>query len=142
MEEFDSSKGRDKKRGSGNRNRFRKDSRSESSGGFEERRSAGDFERPRRRDSGRGFGGRSSGRRDSGNPGTRGRLEMFEVVCDECGKNCEVPFKPSSSKPVYCSECFEHKGNSRGGSSRDSSSRDLDQINIKLDKIMKALKIE
>ncbi|NCC70485.1 hypothetical protein EOM09_02795, partial [bacterium] len=60
------------------------------------------------RDRGR-FGGRDRDRRGSDR-------EMFEAVCDECGKNCEVPFKPTSGKPIYCSECFEKMG---GGSRRD-----------------------
>ena len=32
--------------------------------------------------------------------------EMFSAVCVECGKECQVPFKPTEGKPVYCSECF------------------------------------
>lgn len=34
------------------------------------------------------------------------RTEMFDVICDECGKRCKVPFKPTWDKPVFCSECF------------------------------------
>lgn len=32
--------------------------------------------------------------------------EMFKIKCSECGKDAEVPFKPSSDRPVYCRECF------------------------------------
>ena len=32
--------------------------------------------------------------------------EMFGAVCVECGKECQVPFKPTEGKAVYCSECF------------------------------------
>jgi len=86
---------------------------------------------PERRDSGRSFGGRDGGRRRE--------LEMTRVTCSACGEKCEVPFKPTSSKPVFCSDCFsKNKGSSGGG----SSSRDLDVINEKLDKIMAALEIE
>ena len=35
---------------------------------------------------------------------------MFDAVCDECGKDCKVPFRPSGDKPIFCSECFEKKG--------------------------------
>ncbi|NCB20686.1 MAG: hypothetical protein EOM88_02065 [Clostridia bacterium] len=56
----------------------------------------------------RNFGGSSSfEKRDFG--GSRGfseRKEMFPAVCSECGNRCEVPFRPSGSKPVFCSECF------------------------------------
>ncbi|MBT4935846.1 DNA-directed RNA polymerase [Candidatus Woesearchaeota archaeon] len=36
--------------------------------------------------------------------------EMHKAVCGDCGKECEVPFKPSGDRPVYCKECFgKHK---------------------------------
>jgi len=34
------------------------------------------------------------------------RRQMYAVVCFECGKDAELPFKPSGSRPVYCPECF------------------------------------
>ncbi len=40
----------------------------------------------------------------------RGPREMHKAVCADCGKECEVPFKPSGDRPVYCRECFQkHK---------------------------------
>ena len=35
-----------------------------------------------------------------------GPREMHKAVCSDCGKECEVPFKPSGDRPVYCKECF------------------------------------
>ena len=35
--------------------------------------------------------------------------EMHKAVCSECKKECEVPFKPTEGKPVYCKECFAKK---------------------------------
>ena len=32
---------------------------------------------------------------------------MYKAICDSCGRACEVPFRPSGDKPVYCSDCFE-----------------------------------
>lgn len=32
---------------------------------------------------------------------------MFDVTCDGCGANAQVPFEPSGSKPVYCRDCFK-----------------------------------
>ena len=87
---------------------------------------------------GRGESRRSGGydRRDSG----RGRQDhqMHEVICDSCGKKCEVPFRPTEGKPVYCNDCFKKPESSerRGGSSRNN---DLDAINAKLDKILSIL---
>ncbi len=40
-----------------------------------------------------------------------GRPEMFKAICADCGKSCEIPFKPNNSRPVFCSTCFsEHSG--------------------------------
>ena len=38
-----------------------------------------------------------------------GPREMHKAVCDECKQECEVPFKPTEGKPVYCKECFRKK---------------------------------
>ncbi len=84
----------------------------------------------RRRDSGSGSNRHSRDRRD---------IEMTKVICSSCGVECEVPFKPTTDKPLFCSDCFAKKGKS--GSDRRSN-KDLEIINEKLDKIMKALKIE
>jgi CxxC-x17-CxxC domain-containing protein len=32
--------------------------------------------------------------------------EMHKAVCADCGKECEVPFKPVSGRPVYCRDCY------------------------------------
>ena len=54
----------------------------------------------------------------SGNSGgyNSGPREMHDATCAECGKTCQVPFKPDGSRPVYCSDCYQkHKP---AGSSR------------------------
>lgn len=39
-----------------------------------------------------------------------GPREMHKAVCSECGQECEVPFKPTEGKPVYCRSCYaKHK---------------------------------
>jgi len=35
--------------------------------------------------------------------------EMHKATCDECKKECEVPFKPTGDKPVYCKECYAER---------------------------------
>lgn len=35
------------------------------------------------------------------------RREMHTVTCSRCGKEAEVPFRPSGDKPVYCKDCFQ-----------------------------------
>ncbi|MFA5644590.1 MAG: CxxC-x17-CxxC domain-containing protein [Patescibacteria group bacterium] len=49
---------------------------------------------------------------------------MHQATCAECGKSCEVPFKPTGERPVYCSNCFSLKGKD-GGSARPSGGRDF-----------------
>ena len=122
----------------GRRSSGGRDSRGRSSSrGTSSRRSSG-------RESRTGGSSRGNFRRESNRRGDRPNFEMTKVTCSDCGSKCEVPFKPTSSKPVYCSDCFEKKGGKRSSNGRSdrNSSRDFDVINKKLDKIMKALDIE
>lgn len=57
--------------------------------------------------------------RRGGGRGDWDRPQMFSAVCDECGDNCEVPFKPRGDKPIFCSRCFEKRD---GGKPRFSGS--------------------
>ena len=89
------------------------------------------------------FGGRP---RFSDRGSDRGPAEMHSAVCDNCGKNCEVPFRPTSGKPVYCSNCFENqRSNSDSGNSRryeqrpERSDNGLAEVNTKLDSILRLL---
>ena len=94
-------------------------------------------------------GGDDNRRRDFGDRGRRsfdrGREErqMFSVVCDQCGADCEVPFKPQSSKPVLCSRCFEEKNGkkSSGGCNCDCGDlkAEIEALNRKLDRIIDIL---
>lgn len=62
------------------------------------------------------FGGKP--RFGGGDRGDRGDVTMHKAVCSECGKNTEVPFKPTGDKPVYCKDCFNAKrddSDTRGG---------------------------
>lgn len=83
-------------------------------------------------------GSRFGGRRDFGRRGFGGRggrdREMHKTVCSECGKECQVPFKPTGSKPVFCSECFGKKGDRQ-----PQNNAPFEAINTKLDKILAIL---
>ena len=35
--------------------------------------------------------------------------EMHKATCADCGKECEVPFKPDGTRPVYCRECYSKR---------------------------------
>ena len=105
------------------------------------------------------FGGDRGGGRSFGGGGGRGfsrgddrPREMFKTVCSNCGKDCEVPFRPTTGKPVYCSDCFEKVGgrSSDGRPERpsfdrpqaprgDSNKAQFDELNAKLDRILKLL---
>lgn len=58
--------------------------------------------------------GRGGGHRGGGGGGFRGGgfgepREMHKAVCSECGQECEVPFKPTPGKEVFCRECYRKK---------------------------------
>lgn len=72
----------------------------------------------------RGDKRRGGGQRGSGHDRGRhaGKPAMFSATCAGCGKTCEVPFRPTGEKPVYCSACFskrtDESSESRGGDRR------------------------
>lgn len=35
--------------------------------------------------------------------------QLYNVKCAECGKDTQVPFKPSGDRPVYCRDCYMQK---------------------------------
>lgn len=90
------------------------------------------------------------GKEESAPRSFRGRDEyrheekkMFRATCSECGKSCEVPFKPNSDKPVYCDQCFgrtgSEKGNKHSVSTKAGSNDQFEILNKKLDQILQAL---
>jgi CxxC-x17-CxxC domain-containing protein len=48
----------------------------------------------------------SSGGFNRGGRGGFAPREMHPVICAACGVETEVPFLPSSDRPVYCRDCF------------------------------------
>jgi len=36
-----------------------------------------------------------------------GDTQTYTAPCSTCGKEAQVPFKPSAEKPVHCAECFK-----------------------------------
>ena len=59
--------------------------------------------RQARRSSGSSYG--SSGSSGYGSS----QREMHPVTCAECGRQTEVPFRPTGDRPVYCSDCFSRR---------------------------------
>lgn len=56
-----------------------------------------------------GFGGPRGGgfqKRGGFDRERGGNMPSFKADCAECGKVCEVPFRPTNGKPVFCNDCF------------------------------------
>ncbi len=70
--------------------RFNKPFQKNNSGGF-------------RRDNGPRFGNKQQ----FGN--SHGPARMYETNCAKCGNSCEVPFRPTGERPIYCRDCFTGK---------------------------------
>jgi len=103
-------------------NCFKKDNNSESRPRNNDRKSFGDrpsYDRPN-------FGGRDK--------------QMHKATCAGCGNGCEVPFRPSPDKPVYCNDCFKKDGNFESKKA-ESYKEDFEALNAKLDKVIKILEI-
>jgi len=102
----------------------------------------------------------SFGRRDRDfkrGGGNFGRPSMHKAICDDCGQECEVPFKPSNDKPIYCNNCFGKHGGGQARNDRGQRPRFEDRkpaqtsadskeiikgiktLNYKLDKLLEAL---
>lgn len=96
----------------------------------------------------------------------RGPRQMFSATCSKCGQSCEVPFRPTGERPVFCSNCFKSQGGpsqrfapksfpassrliggqaaGRGGIAPQApcggvSKAQIDSLNAKLDKILTIL---
>lgn len=80
-----------------------------------------DFNRGNNSGRGRSFGSGYK-RKFEGRSFDRPRPTMYPAVCSKCGKDCEVPFKPTGEKPVFCRECFRENG---GNENRKSDERNF-----------------
>ncbi|MBU2592797.1 MAG: CxxC-x17-CxxC domain-containing protein [Patescibacteria group bacterium] len=59
---------------------------------------------------------------DAVTPADTDRLgrQLYNVKCAKCGKQTQVPFKPSGDRPVYCRDCYmnQRMGGMGGGMNR------------------------
>lgn len=118
----------------------------------------GDYENTGRRKSGRGSkkipGRRNFDQKDLGRSDRRPfnrkdfrprfseERSMHKVTCDSCGESCEVPFRPTAGKPIYCDACFKKNKNPGSENRNNQFSSELAQINEKLNRILEALKVD
>lgn len=84
------------------------------------------------------FGDRNSSRSSFGE-----EKRMFSAVCSKCGDSCELPFKPSGERPVFCSNCFSKESEGNDSPRRESGQKEdraldykFEAINSKLDAIL------
>jgi CxxC-x17-CxxC domain-containing protein len=112
------------------------------------------------------FGGHRDGGREAGFGPPRFDQQLHPATCSICGNPCQVPFKPSGDRPIFCRDCFRKEEGGRpergGRFERDSRPpfkrperfehrapagaqesghimRELEKINDKLDRIIKAM---
>ncbi len=52
------------------------------------------------------MGGGSGSSYGNGGGYERGPRELHDATCARCGKETQVPFRPTGARPVYCSDCF------------------------------------
>ena len=116
---------------------------------------------------GGGFSRQGGGRGGFGGGRDRGPATMHQAICNQCGKPCEVPFRPTGDRPVYCNVCFGSKketGNNRDGGrfsqknydsyktpikpdfrsdigkgSSDELKKQLEMLNVKMDRLIKTV---
>ena len=46
--------------------------------------------------------------------------QLYDIKCAVCGKQAQVPFKPTGDRPVYCRDCYmeQRKGGAGRGMDR------------------------
>ena len=93
------------------------------------------FENKRGSDDRRPSGGRNFQKSNFGD------RPMFDTTCDNCGNSCKVPFQPRGDKPIYCSNCFENKGNNGNTQpqQKEQYKEQFEALNSKLERILKIL---
>src|SRR5271166_3868151 len=110
-----------------------------------------EFNRNNNSGRGRSFGNK----RQFGNSFDRPRPTMHKAICSNCGKECEVPFRPTGDKPVLCRECFRESGGQQTKRPEERSFQkpsfenkpaqnneykaQLDALTLKVDKILEIL---
>lgn len=118
-------------------------------GGYSGKRDGGKFEN---RSGGRPSFGGKPGFRPGGNNYTD--RPMHKATCSECGKMCEVPFRPTGEKPVLCNHCFGDKKEAQSkkhtfGAHESSARQDrriddlkvlVDGLHAKLDRVVDMIK--
>jgi len=87
------------------------------------------------------FGNRAHSSRPGGRDSVQSHFQekrMHSAICADCGAQCEVPFRPTAGKPIYCKNCFR-KGDTTPAKTPDQFRDQFERVNAKLDAILKLL---
>ncbi len=87
------------------------------------------------------FGNRAHSSRPGGRDSVQSHFQdkrMHAAICADCGAQCEVPFRPTAGKPIYCKNCFR-KGDGTPGKTPDQFRDQFEKVNAKLDAILRLL---
>jgi CxxC-x17-CxxC domain-containing protein len=84
-------------------------------------------------------GGNKFGKKSFGKPsfggGERGgrggdRVQLFDATCAKCGNACQVPFRPTGERPVFCRDCFNGGKRQTAPDGRESRSNNFERREI------------
>jgi CxxC-x17-CxxC domain-containing protein len=88
------------------------------------------------------------------------RQMLHKTICSKCNKECEVPFRPTGNRPVYCKDCFQtirpeatrpdssfsrrpnfenRNGEGNRFTQQSQYKEQFESLNVKLDKILEIL---
>ena len=87
------------------------------------------------------FGSRAHSSRPGGRDSVQSHFQekrMHSAICADCGAQCEVPFRPTGGKPIYCKNCFR-KGDNTAGKDTEQFKEQFQRLNAKLDIILNYL---
>jgi CxxC-x17-CxxC domain-containing protein len=67
--------------------------------------------------------------------GTDRQMYDVDLTCAKCGNHIsQLPFQPTSGRPVYCSDCNrsfrQQRGGSNGGGFRSNGPRQMYNVNL------------
>ena len=73
----------------------------------------------------RGSDSRSGGHKSHDRAASKRPIDLHKATCSTCDKDCMLPFRPNTDKPVFCSDCFSKnsKSGDRGVSKPPRSER-------------------
>ena len=74
-----------------------------------------------KRKTSRGASSGSGGGMGGGSYGRGSDRTMYPAICSSCGRETEVPFMPTSGRPVLCRDCFNASKGTAGGGGRGMS---------------------